>query len=96
MTALDWLQKIAGVCAGEERCIESSVKEVRPLVRKARADKESRKEEAVAENHSSTNWVREGDGTPLQYSCLENPMDGGAWRATVHRGCTESDMREAT
>ena len=26
-----------------------------------------------------------GNGTPLQYSCLENPMDGGAWRATVHR-----------
>ena len=26
----------------------------------------------------------EGDGTPLQYSCLENPMDGGAWRAAVH------------
>ena len=25
----------------------------------------------------------EGDGTPLQYSCLENPMDGGAWWATV-------------
>ena len=25
-----------------------------------------------------------GDGSPLQYSCLENPMDGGAWRATVH------------
>ena len=23
--------------------------------------------------------VREGNGTPLQYSCLENPMDGGAW-----------------
>ena len=23
--------------------------------------------------------LREGDGTPLQYSCLENPMDGGAW-----------------
>ena len=23
-------------------------------------------------------------GTPLQYSCLENPMDGGAWRAAVH------------
>ena len=27
----------------------------------------------------------EGDGTPLQYSCLENPMDGGAWWAAVHR-----------
>ena len=24
-------------------------------------------------------YVGEGDGTPLQYSCLENPMDGGAW-----------------
>ena len=27
---------------------------------------------------------REGNGTPLQYSCLGNPMDGGAWLATVH------------
>ena len=28
--------------------------------------------------------VGEGDGTPLQHSCLENPMDGGAWWASVH------------
>ena len=27
----------------------------------------------------------EGNGDPLQYSCLENPMDRGAWQATVHR-----------
>ena len=27
---------------------------------------------------------REGNGNPLHYSCLENPMDGGAWWATVH------------
>ena len=27
----------------------------------------------------------EGNGTPLQYSCLENPMDGEAWLAAVHR-----------
>ena len=27
---------------------------------------------------------REGNGYPLQYSCLENPMDRGAWWATVH------------
>ena len=27
----------------------------------------------------------EGNSNPLQYSCLENPMDEGAWRATVHR-----------
>ena len=26
----------------------------------------------------------EGSGTPLQYFCLENPMDGGAWWAAVH------------
>ena len=26
----------------------------------------------------------EGNGSPLQYSCLENPMDGGAWKAAVH------------
>ena len=28
---------------------------------------------------------REGDDSPLQFSCLENPMDGGAWQATVLR-----------
>ena len=27
----------------------------------------------------------EGNGNPLQYSCLDNPVDGGAWSATVHR-----------
>ena len=37
----------------------------------------------------------EGDGTPLQFSCLENPMDGGAWWAAVH-GCEESDTTEVT
>ena len=36
--------------------------------------------------------MREGNGTPLQYSCLENPMDGGAWWAAVH-GVTKSQTR---
>ena len=36
----------------------------------------------------------EGNGTPLQYSCLENPMDRGAWWATVHGGRKESDTTE--
>ena len=54
----------------------------------------------------STGWLRvghdwthleaikygEGNGTPLQYSCLENPMDGGAWKAAVH-GVTRSQTR---
>ena len=34
----------------------------------------------------------EGIGSPLQYSCLENPMDTAAWRSTVHGGHKESDM----
>ena len=38
----------------------------------------------------------EGNGNPLQYSCLENPMDRGAWQATVHGGHKELDITEAT
>ena len=34
----------------------------------------------------------EGKGTPLQYSCLENPMEGGAWKAAVH-GVAEGRKR---
>ena len=36
-----------------------------------------------------------GHGNPLQYSCLENPIDRGAWQPIVH-GVTESDITEAT
>ena len=36
----------------------------------------------------------EGNGNPLQYSCLENPMDRGAWWATIHEVTKESDMTE--
>ena len=35
-----------------------------------------------------------GNGNPLQYSCLENPMDKGAWWATVHGVAKEADMTE--
>ena len=37
---------------------------------------------ANLENSAVATW--EGNGTPLQYPCLENPMDGGAWWAAVH------------
>ena len=40
----------------------------------------------------TSNTYGEGNGTPLQYSCLENPMDGGAWRAAVH-GVAKSRTR---
>ena len=36
--------------------------------------------------------IGEGNGTPLQYSCLENPMDKGAWQAAVH-GVAKSRTR---
>ena len=37
-------------------------------------------------------WLGEGNGTPLQYSCLESPMDRGAWWAAVH-GVAKSRTR---
>ena len=37
-------------------------------------------------------WAREGNGNPLQYSCLENTMEGGAWWAAV-QGVAESPTR---
>ena len=36
--------------------------------------------------------IGEGNGTQFQHSCLENPMDGGAWKAAVH-GVTEARTR---
>ena len=53
------------------------------LVRNSPANAGERREEG-----GIPGWVRlpgEGNGNPLQYPCLENPMDRGAWRATVHR-----------
>ena len=45
------------------------------------------------DTHKDGSQDREGDGTPLLYSCLENPMDGGAWKAAVH-GVTKSRARQ--
>ena len=49
---------------------------------------------AIAGDMSSTPGLGRspglGGGNPLQYSCLENSMDRGAWQATVQGGCRES------
>ena len=42
----------------------------------------------------SARFPGEGNGNLLQYSCLENPMDRGAWQATVHRVAKESYTTE--
>ena len=45
--------------------------------------------------HFSLSCIGEGNGNPLQCSCLENPRDRGAWWAAVY-GVTESDTTEVT
>ena len=42
--------------------------------------------------HFSFSWIGEGNGSPLQCSCLENPRDGGAWWAAVY-GVAQSQTR---
>ena len=61
----------------------------------ATADGEPWKEKNTLERKKTCHLAAisgEGNGTPLQYSCLENPMDGGAWWAAVH-GVAKSRKR---
>ena len=47
--------------------------------------KHTQKEDHVMKTkQEGSHLYGEGNGTPLQYSCLENPTDGGAWWAAVH------------
>ena len=45
--------------------------------------------------HFSLSCIGEGNGNPLQCSCLENPRDSGAWRAIVHGVAKELDTSES-
>ena len=47
---------------------------------------------SLFQNYMPSPDIREGNGTPLQYSCLENPMDGGTWKAALH-GVAEGRTR---
>ena len=46
--------------------------------------------------HFSLSCIGEGNGNPLQCSCLENPREGEAWWAAIYGGRTESDTTEVT
>ena len=57
-----------------------------------------REESAATERlpfHFALSYIEEGNGNPLQCSCLENPRDGGAWWAAVY-GVAQSDTTEVT
>ena len=45
--------------------------------------------------HFSLSCIGEGNGNPLQYSCLENPRDSGAWWTAIY-GFTQSDVTDVT
>ena len=47
-------------------------------------DEKGRQLREPGEKELKKKLENEGNGNPLQYSCLENPMDGGAWWATAH------------
>ena len=50
--------------------------------------------EDVDSTPESGRSVGEGNGNPLQYSCLGNPMDREVWQATIHEVTKESDMTQ--
>ena len=60
------------------------------LVKLNKNEQENRNHELESLGENSV--TIEGSGTPLQYPCLENPTDGGAWWAAVH-GVTQSRTR---
>ena len=46
----------------------------------------------IGSNPGSGRYAGGGCGNPLQYSCLENPMDRGVWQATVHRAAKSQTL----
>ena len=68
-------------------CVTSTLQQVKLERLRDGGHLRSREEIIFLHHH-----LGEGNGNPLQYSCLENPMDGGAWQTAVH-GVTKSQAR---
>ena len=75
------------------KCLLHAVVQITPCALCVSAQEEA---SPPGKESSDCTWacflLGEGNGTPLQYSCLENPMDGGAWWAAVH-GVAKSQAR---
>ena len=81
------LQNLPSGCSVEEPSISTTMKVKQGEVSGVGGlDKGSGDREKRRWHHSQylAFGCGEGTGTPLQYSCLENPVDGGAWQAAVH------------
>ena len=69
-------------CKGIEE--NDSMRKTRNLFKKIRATKGTFHAKMGSIKDRNCMDLTEADGSPLQYFCLENPMDGGAWKAAVH------------
>ena len=87
----DWAteqQTLLGSASGSDSLVAQTVKRL-PAMRETRVRSLDWEDPWVGKIPGLGRSPGEGNGNPLQYSCLENSMDGGAWWATVH-GVTKS------
>ena len=81
---------------GTEKCICKDPEHLRSYIQGFSGDSDSKQSSRNAGDlgliPGSGRSPGEGHGNPLQYSCLENPRDRGAWWVTVHAATKELDM----
>ena len=69
----------------KEKCLSKETLQIAGKRREAKSKGEKERYTHLnAEFQRTVRRDKKANGTPLQYSCLENPMDGGAWQAAVH------------
>ena len=77
---------------GKTRDVFKKIEEIKETFHTRMGMMKDRSSKDLTEAEEIKKWYREGNSNPLQYSCLENPMDRGAWWAAVH-GVAESQTR---